>query len=398
VTSSPPPAPSPDAAAAAAAAAVEQAAPEPSADGDVALLLPLQAEQTLRRRALFVGVALLVSIGIFAGALLLAGPLRLVSGPRLRVDFAFAGPIKPGASVRLSGVVVGVVEDVELLAGRDAVAGPDKMVRVHVRVTDAAAPVLTDEARFLVTTLGVLGEHYLDVVPPPGGAGRGAPLADGARVDGTSLARADLLLPRAAALLETADAFLPTSPEARALLTHLGGLLARLDTLLAGTDDAALREEAKEGLAEARALAADVRALVRGAAVGVGDGTALKRTLDRLPPVLDKTVALEDQLLAAELPATLSELRGLVGQSQRLLGVLDKGPAGDAAVQQQTLAELRQTLKSLDAAAGRADRLLGQVEGRAGAAGKLWHDEAFADDLRGLVKQLRDDPLKLLWR
>ena len=56
-----------------------------------------------RRRALIVGGALLVSLGLLVVLVLALGPLRVVRGTDVDVDFTFAGPIKPGASVRLSG-------------------------------------------------------------------------------------------------------------------------------------------------------------------------------------------------------------------------------------------------------------------------------------------------------
>ena len=66
-----------------------------------------------------VGAVVLLSLAVLLGALVATGPLRVFSGQRLAVDYAFIGPVKPGAAVRLSGMVVGSVEDVELLAGTD---------------------------------------------------------------------------------------------------------------------------------------------------------------------------------------------------------------------------------------------------------------------------------------
>ncbi|MFZ9888605.1 MAG: MlaD family protein, partial [Myxococcota bacterium] len=172
-----------------------------------------------------VGLLALAALVVLIGVLVMVGPLRLYDGVPLEVDFAYAGPIKPGAAVRLSGVVVGAVERVELLAGTDEAAGPDVMVRVHARVEDRAMPAITPETRFYVTTLGVLGEHYLELVP---GSPRSAPLSRGSRVRGIDLARSDLLLPRAAALLEVMTAILDEGREdAVGLLRQAGSLLAR---------------------------------------------------------------------------------------------------------------------------------------------------------------------------
>lgn len=378
------PVPSPSSSSSSPASPPTPPAPQPL------LLQPLSAEALDRRRAVRVGVIAIVALLLLLGAFAVTGPLRVLSGKRVDVDFAFCGPIKPGASVRLAGVVVGVVDDVVLLAGRDPAAGPDAMVRVSARIEDRAAHLLTSGTKFYVTTLGVLGEHYLDVAPGPG-----APLGDGSRVDGITLARADLLLPRASALLDRADALLPSSPEAQRFMTTATTLMAALDAVL--KDDEA-KGQLKDGVRDARALVDDLRALVKGAATGIGDGRALRATLEGLPPVLDKTGKLEDQLLAAELGAFLAETRGTLKRADTLIAALSQGPAADPAEQKKLTLQLSTTLLSLDAAAQRADRLLGKIERREGAAGKLFHDDEFAADLKALLKTVREDPLKLLFR
>ena len=353
------------------------------------LIAPMQRELSDRARAVRVGVVLLVATAIFVGALALTGPLRVLSGPRIDVDFAFCGPIKPGASVRLAGVVVGVVEDVELLAGRDPAAGPEAMVRVKARVDGRVAHLLTDQTRFFVTTLGVLGEHYLDMAPK-----NGRPLADGDRVDGVTLARADLLLPRASALLERADALLPGSPELQTLMTATSSLVQALAAILAD-DDA--RKTVDSDLTAMRELVADVRALVRGARRGIGDGGALQQTLQALPPVLASTRALEDELLAAGVGATLGDVQRLAQQTRALLEKLESGPVGDVETQRQLARDLGVTLRALDAAARRADRVLGLIDEQKGV-GRLLQDDAFTNDVRSIVKEVRENPMQLLFK
>ena len=350
-------------------------------DNETELLQPLQSELDDRRRAVRVGAIAVVAAFILVGAFLATGPLQVLTGNNVRVDFGFIGPLKPGASVRISGLVVGVVKKVELLAGKDADAGPTAMVRVHARVQDEVVHLVTDKAHYYVTTLGVLGEHYLDIEPVAGGV----PLADNARVHGISLARADLLLPRAASLLEKADALVPSSQESRALMESAKQLMGTLDGLWRDegeTDKAAV---------EVHGLMADLRALVRGAAAGLGDGQHLRKSLERLPGVLDKAEQLEAQALAADLGKLLGDARTVLGRLDGTLLALE-GDAQDAAANNQ----LRRTLISLDAAARRADRLLRMVEAHEGGAGMLFHDEDVAADLKAVLRAVRKDPLRFL--
>ena len=358
------------------------------------LLAPLAREQRDRIRAVRVGVVAVVAVVILVGALLVTGPLRVLSGPRVDVDFAFCGPIKPGASVRLAGVVVGVVDDVVLLAGRDLVAGPRAMVRVRARVQDRVSHLLTADTRFFVTTLGVLGEHYLDIAPTETPGTVQTPLADGARVDGVTLARADLLLPRASALLERADALLPTSPELARLMSATTSLVTTLSAILdTGDSRTAIDADVKD----VRGLLADVRTLVRSANTGIGNGGPLRETLAALPPVLRSTHQLEDTLLKADVATTLQTFQALARRTDTLLQELDAGPVGDVEAQKKVFAELSTTLRSLDTAARQAERVLGTIDSKTGA-GKLLVDDAFANDVKAVVKTVREDPLKLLFR
>ncbi|MCC7112581.1 MAG: MCE family protein [Deltaproteobacteria bacterium] len=321
-----------------------------------------------RRRAVRVGLAFLVAVAVLLGLLIVTGPLAIVQGATVKVDFAYCGPIKPGAAVRLSGVVVGVVQAVELLLGADTAAGPDKMVRVVARIEPRAMAVLNDRSRFYVTTLGVLGEHYLDVEPAPGGTA----LKEGARVDGVTLARADLLLPRAAGLLGRADELLPSSPEALELLRATSSLVKQIDGLL--------------GDPKTSAAAGELQAMA----------VALRKTLERLPGVLDHADALVGSLDPAAMAALVADARQTAARVQKTLDRLDQAPLLEPDKQEQLRRELSAALVAIDEAGRRADRLMAAVEGKEGAAGKLFWDEPAAADLKAVLKGLREDPVRFL--
>jgi ABC-type transporter Mla subunit MlaD len=338
-----------------------------------------------RRRALVVGALVLVSVLVLLALLLLLGPARMLSGRELAVDFGYAGPIKPGASVRVAGIVVGSVTSVELLPS----AEPGRLVRVRARIKDEAAGLVTDKARFYVTTLGVLGEHYLDVEPGRGGT----PLAQGAVVEGVTLPRPDLLLPRAAGLLERADALLPSSPEAMELMRQAAALMKRVDTLLASSDATVLT-------ADAKALLEDLRGLVHGAAVGVGDGVALRRSLERMPGVLERTDRLEASIQTTleetDLKGLLGDVRTATAKASSLADRLQQSPLLPPERQEELRTELLAALRAIDTAGRRADRLMAVIEQKKGGAGKLFWDEAVADDLKSALRELRENPMKLL--
>jgi ABC-type transporter Mla subunit MlaD len=328
-----------------------------------------------RRRAFRTGLLVVASLGVLLAVLVVTGPLRILHGHGLRIDFRWAGPVKPGAAVRVAGVVVGTVEGVDFLAGKDVEAGPEAMVRVRVRIEERAQSILTDRARFYVTTLGVLGEHYVDIEPGNGGA----LLADNARVDGVTLSRPDLILPRAAALLETFDALLG---EDRATIEKtmrtLSSLLVHLDEALAKPESAGLADDVKATLGDVRATFAKMPGL-----------------LDRADRLAGKVDTVIDAVDVKALAGTLARAEAIADRASQLL---ERSPLADADAQRKLVGRVDETAVAVTDVARRADRLLLVIEERKGAAGKLFHDEELASDLKAVLHELRRNPLGLFLR
>jgi len=88
----------------------------------------------------------------------------LRGGYRLRVDFDFSGNLQSGAAVKISGIKIGKVEDVQFMGGA---IDPETKRRVQVRVTafveNRAHEAIRQNAEFFVNTQGVLGEQYLEI-------------------------------------------------------------------------------------------------------------------------------------------------------------------------------------------------------------------------------------------
>ena len=91
------------------------------------------------------------------------GASQLSEGEALHVRYQYTGPIKPGAFVRVSGMEVGRVIDVESVGAQTLLNSSTAHIQPEV------FGILTTSARFYVTTMGVLGEYYLDIEPRAGG-------------------------------------------------------------------------------------------------------------------------------------------------------------------------------------------------------------------------------------
>jgi phospholipid/cholesterol/gamma-HCH transport system substrate-binding protein len=350
----------------------------------------------VRVGAFVLGASALLCVFFFV-----VGNPALGPGIHLKLRYAFTGPIKEGASVRISGVTVGKVQDVEFVGERPKDATPGQpLVRLHVFIEQRAQPLLTEGTRFYVTTLGVLGEHYVDVIPGP-------PLhpllADGGEVRGVDLPRTDLLMARMANLMEQVGGWLEKNElEVKDLMTATAALIRRVDTTLATTDVPTFLQDVQATLADARVVLESARRVLKD------------------PDAVTQLLA-ESRAMMSESRETLADGRELITALQtRGTALMDRGDgimtrASDVAVRVDTLlraleksglsdekrvtAFLEQSENIMEGAVAlsrRADGLLSQIEKGQGSLGKLMKDEQVYEDLKALLRELRENPWKIM--
>ena len=161
------------------------------------------------RREAAVGLLLIVATAVFVLGMIWLRGKSLRSGERLEIVFADVSGLKTGDPVRTSGVTVGQVKDIQLVA-------PGK-VHVFLELTVAKAP--RSDARAVVRALDFFGARYVDY--DPGIAAQALRPTDsipGAREPDLSEVVAGVATPGRAAL-SNAERFL--SPEAAAQLRAL---------------------------------------------------------------------------------------------------------------------------------------------------------------------------------
>jgi phospholipid/cholesterol/gamma-HCH transport system substrate-binding protein len=82
------------------------------------------------------------------------------------VDFDNPGGLQTGAPVRIAGVNVGKVDEMQFRGGElDPKTGRRPMVRCKLAVQTKVQKTIHDDAEFYVTTQGVLGEQFLAIEP-----------------------------------------------------------------------------------------------------------------------------------------------------------------------------------------------------------------------------------------
>lgn len=357
---------------------------------------PMEATQALKVK---VGALVLAALALLAAFVMVLGNVSFGARRTLVVAFADSGSLLTGAPVKIAGVRAGKVQSVAFVAGRAGEAeGPPVNVRVTVSIDEAMAAAVRHDSEFLITTQGVLGEKYLEIVP---GSANSAEWAEGSEVRGSDPPRIDVLFSRVDRILGQvevamgAEGGLPIGE----LVATLGRLAKNLDDLLVAnrTHLDALLAGLPAAVDEGRGLLAALRA-------GAGDGSQIRETLENVRQA--SAVAAHDLgPLSAKAQHTLGRVDHTLAAADRLLGTADT-----------TVNELRPELKaSVSKAAAMLDRL-GPVAVRVdavlhdaqwitdhirrgqGTVGALLADQVIYDDLKAMLRDLKRNPWKFLWK
>jgi phospholipid/cholesterol/gamma-HCH transport system substrate-binding protein len=332
-----------------------------------------------------VGALILVSVVILGAFVLIMTGINFQKTFPLFVDFQNPGGLQSGAPVRIAGVKVGKVDELQFRgAGKDGVDGPHghkAFVRAKLSIEERVHDSLHADADFYVTTQGVLGEQFLSIDP---GSADTLVLAEGAVVKGIDPPRIDLFLAKAYELLDTAVTGLRNNREALSDIAVNGAsLLKNMNVLL--TDN---RERINRTMQNLEALIAEAKDLTEGVKVRYVDNPKLARTIDNV------------DRLSADLQR---ESGPLLHDARETLANFDRVSATLGSPDEQV--KLRKTLDDVAELAGRANAtvadaqlLVSRVKKGQGTVGALLMDEEVYDDLQATIRDLKHNPWKLFWK
>jgi len=111
-------------------------------------------------------VGLVVMLGIFILIIIvssISGRLFFKTGYNVRVTFLSANGVKIGAPVQFAGVEKGQVNDIRILYRE-----PPNPPQVELKVWLPTEVKVHADATVMISTFGLLGEKYLEIVPGPG--------------------------------------------------------------------------------------------------------------------------------------------------------------------------------------------------------------------------------------
>lgn len=331
------------------------------------------------RLELKVGALVLAAVAGAFTLLVLMGEINFGSGSSLIVDFSHTGNVVKNAPVKLGGVPIGRVSDVELLPSRREANGSPLPVKMTLSLNKEAIESLRSDVMVTVSSVGPLGESYLELWPGSAGAPHDPKVA----VRGTDAPRLDVVSNRLARFLDAASKVLEEDPEAISKLVNgVGGLTTTVDGVL--TEN---RDDLKTLAVELSAAAKDLRVLAATARTQLEPGGKANALID--------DAAATAKLARTELPELSKQASVAIGGLARVSGQLTEE---DGQKLRSMLAKYEAAGGKLDAIATRADKLLVKIEKGEGSVGAAMQDPAVYQELKALLTDVRKNPWKLLWK
>jgi phospholipid/cholesterol/gamma-HCH transport system substrate-binding protein len=328
-----------------------------------------------------VGLLVVGALAVLAGFVLVLGGMRLERMKSVFVEFDNPGALQAGAAVRIGGAKVGKIGELEFRGSAQARGAQDGMIRAKVDIAAKVLPTLHDDATFYVTTQAVLGEPFLAI--DPGTPGRPA-LVEGAVVRGLDPPRIDLFLAKAYELLDSAvDA-----------IRAKRGVIGQL-----ADDSAAIVHTARE-LSEANkeklsSTIANLDKLTSEAVLLTED--ARRRLND---PRIDKLITRADDItgtLQKDAPPLIADARATLSTIKVLLDAT-AGTEADREKIKKAVRDAQEILAKGNAMASDGQVVLANVRKGKGTVGAMLMDDALYDDLQTLVRDLKRNPWKFLWK
>ncbi|HTJ45686.1 MAG TPA: MlaD family protein [Kofleriaceae bacterium] len=328
-----------------------------------------------------VGLLMVGAAALFAAFIFVLGHFSLRGGFTMYVDYDYSGNVQPGAPVKVSGITVGRVEGVDFLGGQiDPETKRRVQVRVEIWVEDRAHDSIRRDAEFFINTAGVLGEQYVEIVP--GKDWNQERLPSGSIVVGVNPPRTDLVVARLYELLDLMSGVMRQHKDQIAsMLVHAADAVDKVDQILV------------ENHARVAGLIDSVTGLSN-------EG---QKVLAKVNGGLD----------SARLAKTIADADSLIMTTDR--AVADAAPSASALLKEGVRVLSIATVERVDRAMLAVDRagvaaesagtLLANTNGMVtdlragkGSIGAFLTRLDVYSDVREMVRDLKNNPWKLLWK
>lgn len=329
-----------------------------------------------------VGLLILTAVVLLAGFILVMGGINFQPTFEISIGFDNPGGLQSGAPVKVAGVKVGKVTQMEFSGGRSDQGTGERapLVVARVAIEKRFQQSIHDNSVFYITTQGVLGEQFLAIEP---GSNDRPVLEDGASVRGLDPPRLDRLIAESYDLLHTTVAALREHrPQIRDAFEGLGKTLR-------GT--AAFFEHNQDRLDR---IAENVEKMTE---EGIAAVRSARERVDN--PAIDRILANAEQLSAVgarDVPTLLAEGRQTLGHANKAIRTLSSDE--ELGKIKSILSDAQTATRGAKLAVADAQLIAAHIRRGKGSVGALVMDEQLFDDLQELARDLKHNPWKFFWK
>lgn len=289
-----------------------------------------------------VGVVVFIAGILFLIALVFVGGVNLFRAKKVAYTtyFKFAGGLEPGAFVRFGGLKVGSVQTARI--------DPQDTTRIRVTLQVASGTPVRTNSRARISTLGFLGENYLEVSP---GTRDAALLPPGSEIPAQEIVQLSDALNNVNNITVNAnklvndldDRVLVISDNATQLINNMNAVLSpenrgHFNSVLANTDGmlAEDRPRVKNTLANLETASSKLPPTIDNVNVTIGKTNTLVDHMDTL--LVDNRQQIHDVLL---------RLQSSLADAQRTLNDVDDMLESNRGNLDETLENLRDSSQNL---------------------------------------------------
>ncbi len=332
-----------------------------------------------------VGAMILVAIVLLITFVLLLGDFSLKKKKELSVYFQNPGGLSPGAPVKVTGRKAGNITAMTFLGRsgpKDPVTQKPALVKVIIEIEEELHDALRADAKFYITTKGMLGDPFMEIDPGAIGEKHRADVP----LFGVNPPRLDLFIADTYELIRGLNGLIERNAAHLDLL--LGGSAKLVGALGEAVDsDAGVSLPGINKLTDnVNGLVDDSRDLVAGVREKYVDNPEILRTFRSMNLLAAK--------LNKEITPLLADVREALASVEALGDTL--GPEDRKRVR-SAIRKLDALATRADKIAARADRIMARIESGEGTVGQMMQDEEIYDDLKELIRDIKRHPWKLIW-
>ncbi|MFN2597083.1 MAG: MlaD family protein [Pyrinomonadaceae bacterium] len=360
------------------------------------------ARKTIGLREVRVGLFVLIAVVVLIVLILNAsGDISFKSKKHLRVKFASAEGLRKGAEVRLAGVRVGRVDDVQLLPPSDEPNAPRVEANISVDSTVDGKPITdlirTDSTAQLVAP-SLLGSDKIITVTM--GTSNGQPVQENAELRSTTEGGMAQLTASGNQLVDQLNKLSEQMTGITTKINQGQGTIGRF------VNDEAFYDNLNLTVRETQDLLRQIRS-GNGTAGQLVNNPALYNNVERMTASLQEISdnlnrgrgtagkLLTDDALYNETRSTVARLNRTADELNSIMADIraGRGTAGKLLTDEALYNDARSAIARFNTTAERVDNIVAGIQRGEGSAGKLLYD----DQLYNNVNQLSSETVKLIY-